>query len=217
MKVRTEARREAILEVASQVFLEFGYERASMAEIVKRIGGSKSTIYGYFASKEELFLAVTEAAGDRHMATALAEIAEYRGGDLEARLTRFAEKLTAFLTSDESVSAHRMVLGAAGHSDIGRMFYEVGPQRGMAVMTEMFRQAVELGELRREDPGLLAQYFGALVNAEHYHRWFHRDLPPPSRLQIKRAARRAVDVFLRAYAPASAPPAPPASKDARSS
>ena len=44
MKVRTEARREAILEVASQVFLEFGYERASMAEIVKRIGGSKSTI-----------------------------------------------------------------------------------------------------------------------------------------------------------------------------
>ena len=27
MKVRTEARREAILDIASQVFLEFGFER----------------------------------------------------------------------------------------------------------------------------------------------------------------------------------------------
>jgi AcrR family transcriptional regulator len=200
VKVRTEARREAILETASQVFLEFGYERASMAEIVKRIGGSKSTIYGYFASKEELFLAVTAATGDRHMAAALAEIAEYRGGDLEATLLRFAEKLVGFLTSDESVAAHRMVLGAAGHSDIGRLFYEAGPKRGLAVVTDMFRQAVALGELRREDPAILAQQFGGLVNAEQYHRWFHRDLPPLSRAQIKRSAQRAVDAFLRAYA-----------------
>ena len=44
MKVRTEARREAILEVASQVFLELGFKRASMTEIVRRIGGSK---HGY--------------------------------------------------------------------------------------------------------------------------------------------------------------------------
>ena len=170
MKVRTEARREAILEVASQVFLEFGYDRASMAEIVKRIGGSKSTIYGYFASKEELFLAVTQAAGERHMATALAEIAEYRGGDLEAVLTRFAEKLVGFLTSAEAVSAHRMVLGAAGHSDIGELFHEAGPERAMAVLAELFRQAMELGELRREDPWILAQHFGALVSSEHQYR-----------------------------------------------
>lgn len=207
MKVRTEARREAILEVASQVFLEFGYDRASMAEIVKRIGGSKSTIYGYFASKEELFLAVTQAAGERHMATALAEIAEYRGGDLEAVLTRFAEKLVSFLTSAEAVSAHRMVLGAAGHSDIGELFHEAGPERAMAVLAELFRQAMELGELRREDPWILAQHFGALVSSEHQYRWFHRNPPPLGKQQIKRAAERAVGAFLRAYGPEAAPAA----------
>ena len=53
MKVRTEARREAILEVASQVFVEFGFKRASMIEIVRRLGGSKSTIYGYYRYKYE--------------------------------------------------------------------------------------------------------------------------------------------------------------------
>ena len=69
MKVRTEARREAILEIASQVFLEFGFERASMAEIVRRIGGSKSTIYGYYPSKEALFQAVTQAMPMKSMKT----------------------------------------------------------------------------------------------------------------------------------------------------
>ena len=200
MKVRTEARRDAILEVALQVFLEFGYERASMAEIVKRIGGSKSTIYGYFASKEELFLAVTEAVGDRHMAAALTEIAEYRGGELEAVLTRFAERLVSFASGDEAVAAYRMVLGSAGYSDIGRLFYEAGPKRGMTVLAEAFRHAMDLGELCPADPWILAQQFSALVSAEHQHRWFHRDLPPVSRQQVKRSAERAVKAFLRAYA-----------------
>jgi AcrR family transcriptional regulator len=201
VKVRTEARREAILEVASQVFLEFGFERTSMSEIVKRIGGSKSTIYGYFPSKEALFLAVTHAAGEKHMDSAVAEIEAYGGGDLVLALTRFSEKLVAFLSSDQTVAVHRMVLGEAGHSDIGQLFYEGGPKRGLTVIAEVFRQAMARGELRREDPWIVAQQFGALINAEHQYRWFCRDAPPITKTQVRRAAERAVAVFLRAYGP----------------
>lgn len=200
MKVRTEARREAILEVASQVFLEFGFERTSMSEIVKRIGGSKSTIYGYYPSKEALFVAVTHAAGEKHMDAAVAEMAAYAGGDLGQVLTRFAEKLVAFLCSDETVSVHRMVLGEAGHSDVGQLFYDGGPKRGLTVIAEVFRQAMERGELRREEPWIMAQHFGALINAENQYRWFCRDVAPLTKPQIKRTAERAVAVFLRAYA-----------------
>ena len=55
MRVRTDDRRNAILEAAIQIFREVGYERASMAMIAERVGGSKTTLYGYFPSKEELF------------------------------------------------------------------------------------------------------------------------------------------------------------------
>ena len=55
MRVRTEDRRQAIIDVALQVFREVGFERASMALISRRLGGSKGTLYGYFRSKEELF------------------------------------------------------------------------------------------------------------------------------------------------------------------
>ena len=58
MRVMTEAKREAILEAASKVFMEAGFEGASMAEISKVTGGSKDTLYSYFKSKEELFVDV---------------------------------------------------------------------------------------------------------------------------------------------------------------
>ena len=57
MRVKTEERRQAILEKALDVFRELGFDRASMSEISKRIGGSKATLYSYFQSKEELFTA----------------------------------------------------------------------------------------------------------------------------------------------------------------
>ena len=67
MRTKSEERRVLILEIAAQVFQETGYEKASMAEISSRVGGSKATLYNYFPSKEELFLAVMELKAERHM------------------------------------------------------------------------------------------------------------------------------------------------------
>ena len=74
MRVKTPARREAILAVAADVFKEMGFEGASMAEISARIGGSKATLYGYFKSKEELFVAVTHGEAKKQMEPALAAL-----------------------------------------------------------------------------------------------------------------------------------------------
>src|ERR1700759_1710691 len=49
-----DARRELILDVAQEVFLEEGFAGASMSAIAARLGGSKGTLYNYFESKEEL-------------------------------------------------------------------------------------------------------------------------------------------------------------------
>ena len=49
------ARRAAILEAAAQVFFEQGYAATSIDAIIKRLGGSKRTIYNEFGSKEGLF------------------------------------------------------------------------------------------------------------------------------------------------------------------
>lgn len=202
MKVRTEARRDAILEIASQVFLEFGFERASMSEIVRRIGGSKSTIYGYFASKDVLFQAVTHAAGEKHVQTAFDELdADNGSGDVRTLLTRFGELLVRFICSPELVATQRMVLAEAGHSHTGQLFYEAGPRRGLDRIAQYLSRAMANGQLRQDDPQVASAHFGALLQSEHQFRWYFKDTPPATAEHIQQSAGRAVAAFLRAYAP----------------
>lgn len=54
------ARREAILAVASRSLGRRQYARVTMAEIAERCGLAKGTLYLYFGTKEELFLAALE-------------------------------------------------------------------------------------------------------------------------------------------------------------
>ena len=53
-------RRAAMLAIARAAFLREGYAAASVAEIAAKIGGSKATLYSYFPSKKDLFVAVIE-------------------------------------------------------------------------------------------------------------------------------------------------------------
>lgn len=49
-----------ILDVSTQLFLEKGYEKTSMQDIVNALGMSKGAVYHHFKSKEELFSQVVE-------------------------------------------------------------------------------------------------------------------------------------------------------------
>jgi AcrR family transcriptional regulator len=60
MARRGDKLREHILWVAKEVFLEVGFERASMDEVSTRAETSKRSLYAHFESKEKLFLAVIE-------------------------------------------------------------------------------------------------------------------------------------------------------------
>lgn len=163
MKVRTEARREAIIDAAASVFLEMGYERASMNEVTKRMGGSKATIYSYFPSKEELFIAVVNRVATAHLAEAVSELAISVDKDTDAELdlrtlfTRFGERMLMVLINDESALAvYRMVVAESGHSDIGTMFYDSGPREFLQTVTTLMNAAMQRGQLRTTDPHIAA-------------------------------------------------------------
>jgi len=53
--------REAIIDAAVKLFTEKGFEQTSMDQLARAAGVGKSTIYGYFKAKEEIFLAYCEA------------------------------------------------------------------------------------------------------------------------------------------------------------
>lgn len=61
MQVLKDEVRESIEISARQLFLEKGYEKSSMKEIAVNAGISKSNLYNYFKSKEEIFDALTKS------------------------------------------------------------------------------------------------------------------------------------------------------------
>ena len=54
----TELRKQIILEAAEKLFLSKGYEDTTMDDIANDAEFSKGTLYNYFESKEELYLAI---------------------------------------------------------------------------------------------------------------------------------------------------------------
>lgn len=199
MRVLTQAKRSEILEIASGVFIQMGYEGASMAEIATRVGGSRGTLYRYFPSKERLFLEVTLAAGRRHLEPAFAEL-EQSKEDVSEALQRFGEKFMAFVCEPESLAAQRMVIAEAGRSDIGQRFHEAGPKIGQDLIAKYLSARMDEGNLRSADARVGADHLVALLQAEIMPRCLLGLQATVTRGQIKQAVKRAVAVFLAAYA-----------------
>lgn len=60
MKNNKKNTKQFIIEVASKLFVEKGFDKISMQDLVRESGMSKGAMYHYFKSKEEIFQAVLE-------------------------------------------------------------------------------------------------------------------------------------------------------------
>src|SRR5713226_2335312 len=89
-----ERRRPMILDAAFAVFLERGYEGASMEAIARQASVTKPVVYDSFASKEELFTALLAREEQRILEQITAALPERADEDPERTLE---DALTAFL------------------------------------------------------------------------------------------------------------------------
>jgi AcrR family transcriptional regulator len=87
----TTARRAAILEAATGVFLRYGFRKTSMDDLARAAGLSRQGLYLHFATKEALFkeallqlVAATRAAGRAALAREELDVEERLVGAFEA-------------------------------------------------------------------------------------------------------------------------------------
>jgi AcrR family transcriptional regulator len=193
-------RRSAIMDCAEDVFLEEGFQAASMSAIAARLGGSKGTLYNYFESKDELFLAcVARHCEELHeaMSSLLVE-----GSDLRETLTKMGRRYVEFVASDETVRKFRMIVAEADRvPDMARQFYETGPVRGVARLGAYLGRAMSAGLLRKADPERAAQHFLALCQNRLAKSRLCNYEPAPGEKMVERDVEEAVRIFLAGYAP----------------
>jgi TetR/AcrR family transcriptional repressor of mexJK operon len=190
-------RREAILLIAHDVFLEHGFEGASMSQVAARLGGSKGTLYSYFDSKEALFEAlVAESCTQRGPAMFDVNI----GLPMAERLTGIARAYVALVGSEWSVRMLQVVAAEARRRpEVGRLFYESGPGAAVVRLSAELEGFAAAGLLEFDDRRQAAETFFILCRGTLHLLRMLGQAPVPTPELIEREAARAVAQFLRLY------------------
>lgn len=143
-----ERRRPLILDAAFEVFLEYGYDGASMEAIASQAGVSKPVVYACFASKEELFTELLSREEKRILGQIAAAMPEHADEDIERTLT---EALTAFLRAvADSPAAYRVIyLGEGGHAAVAERV-----QRARAAQVDVVAALAETWLRQRGAPDI---------------------------------------------------------------
>jgi len=157
-----EERRDAILEAAASVFFEQGYAATSIDAIIARLGGSKRNIYNEFGSKEGLFTALVSEAASKALAALTIEQGSDR--DLDGTLMEFGRRLLDIYMSSRLIGVLRTVMAEAPRfPELARAFYEKGPGRASARLTEVLEAARTRGEIDVPDCRTAADHFVGMV------------------------------------------------------
>lgn len=192
-------KRSAILEAAQRLFLELGFDGASMDKIAALAGVSKLTVYNHFTDKERLFQAAVEQRCREQLPDDL--FASLQGGEIERDLREIASRFAALMDSPDSIALHRMMLGDARNAErLGELFWNAGPARIIAGLEAFLKAAVARGDLDIDDTHEAAMQLLHLIKGESLACLLcGRTAGPDSGARAH--ADPVVRMFLRAYRP----------------
>ena len=187
------SRRQAIEDVASDLFRERGYAATSIRDIARALSVQGASLYAHVTSKEDVLWGIVDRAAGRFEAAA--ERAEH---DAEARRPGDPAEALAAL-----VRAHVDVL--TGHVDEAGVFVHewraLGPERRAGILARRdayearFRRRIEegiaIGAFAMTDPAIATSALLSALNG--VATWYD----PDGRLPAGRIADHLVDLSLR--------------------
>lgn len=191
------SKRRQILDGARKLFMDLGFDGASMGEIARAAGVSKGTLYVYFADKYRLFEAIVEEETLQQ-----GEIAFNfdPARDVETTLREFGEAYIAMICRPGGGSAIRTVMAIAERMpEVGRRYYERVLEKTISRLAAYLDARTSFKDLAIEDTQLAAAQFMLTCQASLFLPFIFQAAPPPSGERIRRVVDSAVAMFLAAY------------------
>jgi AcrR family transcriptional regulator len=191
------SKRRQILDGARKVFMNLGFDGASMGEIARSAGVSKGTLYVYFADKCRLFEAIVEQE-----ALEKGEVAFNLSPERDATttLSEFGEAYITMLCRPGGGSAIRTVMAIAERMpDVGRRYYASVLEKLIDRLAAYLEARVKANELAIDDCQHAASQFMLMCQASLFLPFVFQAAPPPSRERITEVVKSAMRVFRAAY------------------
>jgi AcrR family transcriptional regulator len=197
-KLLTEQRQEQILAAAGGVFSKKGYTAATIPEIAKLAGVATGTIYLYYPSKRDLFIALLRNIG--HNAAMLNIVRQMP-------LTGFPVVFKTVLQNKMEIARNTNISSVLSlWGDIERepelrteLVHQLF-QPAIAQMEEFFSGRMTAGEFRQVDPAIAVRTVQALIIGLTILDRFEGDDGPLHRLSQDEIADRIVDILLNGLA-----------------
>ena len=191
------SKRRQILDGARKVFMDLGFDGASMGEIARAAQVSKGTLYVYFADKCALFEAILEQEALQHGQVAF-NFDPAR--DVETTLKDFGRAYNRLLCRPGGGSAIRTVMAIAERMpDLGRRYYARVLDKSINRLSDYLTARVASGDLAIDDCDLAASQFMELCKASLFLPFVFQAAPAPSEERISEVVDSATRVFFAAY------------------
>ncbi len=142
------ARKEQILQAATQVFVSKGLDAARMEEIAQEAGLSVGGVYWYFKSKEAIVHALLQEMFDADLRGLREALAAH--GSVHARLAAYARDALAATAKQSPLSNELYSL--ATRNDAARTHLLTYLGEFQRLLAALIQQGIERGELRPGDP-----------------------------------------------------------------
>lgn len=127
-KAKAGGKREEVLSIASDCFLELGFDGTSINVMARDAGISKESIYRYFGSKEDLFESVVDRELEVYRQGMQKVDMDYKQLSLADALSHVAVSTLKLLANDRTLALRRLIFQmAAKQSKVGKHYYEIGP------------------------------------------------------------------------------------------
>ena len=184
----TERRREEILAAATGMFARLGYPGTDLQLVAERLGIGKGTVYRYFVSKEELFL----AAADRGMTLLRARIDAQaaRVRDPLDKIVRATHEYLRFFDEHPEI-VELFVQERAEFRDRKRPTYFAHRDANLRPWSALLRGLMDDGRLRRMPVDRITDVFNHALYGAIFTNYFEGRRQPPAR-----QAREILDVIL---------------------
>ena len=193
------AKRQQVLEAASELFIAQGYGKVSMEAVAKQARVSKATLYAHFPSKDVLFATIVgeacarNAMGDNSFPGHVDEIG--------TALRQIGTRLLSFLMLDRTMAIYRVTIAeSARFPELGQAFLAAGPLMFVDRMAGWLATQGAAGHLSVPDAKIAAEQFLALLRTTSFLR-ATLGLPPSERPEdsVPAVVDAAVAIFLRGY------------------
>lgn len=176
-----ERRREEILDAAARLFAQQGYPRTDVQLLADTLGVGKGTIYRYFSSKEELFLAAVDQGMCRLNETVQAGVTHCR--DPLDRLSGAIQAYLAFFR-DNSHFVELLIQERAEFKDRQQQTYFVHRERNAGPWRDLLSQLIQQGRFRKIPVERIFDVLSDLVYGTmftNYHSGRHKPLKEQAR------------------------------------